>query len=67
MISLVCGTLMVARLGWSLALGCSPVVVLRLLRYFWGLFFLNGVDKFFFCFANYGGFFFFFAKGGYVF
>ena len=53
-LSLVCGTLMVARLGWSFTLGCSPAVVLRLLWYFFGLFkykaffFFTKVDKFYF-------------------
>ena len=41
MISLVCEALMVARLRWSLALGCCPTVVLRLLEYFEGRIFIG--------------------------
>ena len=39
-ISLVYGTLMVARLGWSLALGCSPVYFEQVIVVFWGALFL---------------------------
>ncbi len=46
MISLVSRTLMVARLGWSLALGCSPTMGLRLLWYFFGIF-LSRASSFF--------------------
>ena len=43
---LVAGSLMASSLGWSLALGCRPAAVLRLLWYRFGLF-LYSLSSFF--------------------
>ena len=42
---LVVGSLMASSLGWSLALGCKPAAVLRLLWYRLGLFCIVGLPS----------------------